>query len=82
MLFLRVIFLTILLGITLVFQSAEKSIIIPPFQYVAVFIIAVYIYTIGSAFLLGYIKRYSSFAYAQILGDVLLISLLIFFSGG
>ncbi len=82
MLFLRVIFLTILLGITLVFQSAEKSIIIPPLQYSAAFIIAVYIYTIGSAFLLRFIKRYSSFAYAQILGDVLLISLLVFFSGG
>ena len=82
MLFLRVIFLTLLLGTTLVLQSAEKSVIVPPFHYVAIFIAAVYIYTIGSALVLKFIKRYSTFAYGQIFGDVLLISLLVFFSDG
>ncbi|MGW8286644.1 MAG: ATP-binding protein [Desulfobulbales bacterium] len=82
MLFLRVIFLTLLLGINLALQSAEKHIITPPFYYVAAFIAGVYIYTIGSALLLKYIKRYSTFAYIQILGDVFFVTLLIYYSGG
>ena len=82
MLFLRVIFLTLLLGINLVLQSAEKHIITPPFYYVATFIAGVYIYTICSALILKNIRRYSTFAYAQILGDVLFITVLIYYSGG
>jgi two-component system sensor histidine kinase PilS (NtrC family) len=82
MLFLRVIFLTLLLGINLILQSAEKHIITPPFYYVAAFIAGVYLYTICSALILKYIKRYSTFAYIQILVDVFFITLLIYFSGG
>lgn len=82
MLFIRVVFLTILLGINLVLQSAEKSIIIPPFYYVVTFIAGVYIYTICSALILKFIRRYSTFAYAQILIDVFLITILIYYSGG
>jgi len=82
MLFLRVVFLTLLLGINLLLQSAAKDIITPPFYYVVTFIAGVYIYTIFSALLLKFIKRYSTFAYAQILIDVLLISILIYYSGG
>ena len=82
MLFLRVVVLTILLGLNLLLHSAEKHIIVPPFQYVAIFIAAVYLFTICSALFLKFIKRYSTFAYAQILIDVLLISVLLFFSGG
>ena len=82
MLFLRVVVLTILLGLTLLLQSAEKHIIVPPFQYVAVFIVGVYLFTICSALLLKFIKRYSAFAYSQILIDVLLVSVLLYFSGG
>jgi two-component system sensor histidine kinase PilS (NtrC family) len=82
MLFLRVVVLTILLGLTLLLQSAEKHIVVPPFQYVAIFIIGVYLFTICSALFLKFIKRYSTFAYSQILIDVLLVSILIYFSGG
>ena len=82
MLFLRVVFLTLLLGITLLLQSAEKHIILPPYNYVAFFIAAVYIYTICSALILKFIKHYSTFAYGQFLGDVLLVSILVYYSGG
>jgi len=82
MLFLRVVFLTVLLGINLILQSAARHIITPPFDYVVSFIAGVYIYTICSALLLKFIKRYSTFAYGQILMDVLLISILIYYSGG
>jgi two-component system sensor histidine kinase PilS (NtrC family) len=82
MLFLRVVILTLLLGITLLLQSAAKHIITPPFYYIVAFIAAVYIYTICSALILKFIKRYSTFAYTQILIDVLLITILIYYSGG
>ena len=82
MLFLRVVFLTVLLGINLILQSAARHIITPPFDYVVAFIAGVYTYTITSALLLKFIRRYSTFAYAQLLIDVLLISILIYYSGG
>ncbi|KPJ97282.1 MAG: hypothetical protein AMJ60_12000 [Desulfobacterales bacterium SG8_35] len=82
MLFLRVVFLTLLLGINLVLQSAEKHIITPPFYYVVAFIAGVYLYTIFSALILKFIRRYTTFAYGQILIDVVLISILIYYSGG
>jgi two-component system sensor histidine kinase PilS (NtrC family) len=82
MLFSRVVILTLLLGTNLLLQSVEKHIIIPPFPYIAAFIISLYLYTICAALLLNFIKRYSTFAYGQFLIDVLLISLLIYYSGG
>ena len=82
MLFLRVVFLTIILGINLLLQSAEKHVITPPFYYVVIFIAGLYVYTICSAILLKSIKRYTTFAYAQILIDVFLVSILIYYSGG
>ena len=82
MLFLRVVFLTLLLGTNLFLQSAERHIITPPFYYVAAFIAGVYIYTICSALILKFIRRFSTFAYTQILIDVLLITILLYYSGG
>ncbi len=82
LLFLRVVFLTLLLGINYFLQSAEKYIIVPSFYYLVTFIAGVYIYTICSALVLKFIRRYSTFAYAQILVDVLLITILIYYSGG
>lgn len=82
MLFLRVVFLTLLLGINLLLQSTEKSIIIPPFYYVVAFVGAVYLFTICSALILKFIRRYSTFAYGQSLMDVVLVSILLFYSGG
>jgi two-component system sensor histidine kinase PilS (NtrC family) len=82
MLFLRVVFLTLLLGINLILQSAEKHIIIPPFDYVVAIIAGVYLYTIGSALLLKSIRRYSTFTFGQLLFDVILISILVYYSGG
>jgi len=82
MLFLRVVILTLLLGTNLLLQSAEKHIIIPPFPYIATFIACLYLYTICAALILKFIKRYSTYAYGQLLIDVLLITILIYYSGG
>ena len=40
MLFLRVVFLTLLLGINVLLQSTEKNIITPPFYYILIFVYA------------------------------------------
>ena len=82
MLFLRVVFLTLLLGINVLLQSTEKNIIAPPFYYILIFVGGVYLFTICSALILKFIRRYSTFAYAQILMDVILISILLYYSGG
>jgi two-component system sensor histidine kinase PilS (NtrC family) len=81
-LFLRVVFLTLILGINLLLQSGEKLVITPPFYYVVGFVGVVYVITIFSALVLKFIKRYTTFAYGQILMDVSLICLLLYFSGG
>lgn len=82
MLFLRVVFLTLLLGINVLLQSTEKNIITPPFYYILVFVGGVYLFTICSALILKFFRRYSTFAYTQILMDVILISILLYYSGG
>ena len=82
MLFLRVVFLTLLLGINVLLQSTEKNIITPPFNYIVVYVGVVYLFTICSAFILKFIRRYSTFAYSQILMDVILVSTLLYYSGG
>jgi len=82
MLFLRVVFLTLLLGINVLLQSTEKNIITPPFYYILFFVGGVYLFTICSALILKFIRRYSTFAYAQILMDVILVSILLYYSGG
>ncbi len=82
MLFLRVVFLTLLLGINVLLQSTEKNIITPPFYYILIFVGGVYLFTICSALILKFFRRYSTFAYAQILMDVILVSILLYYSGG
>ena len=82
MLFLRVVFLTLILGINVLLQSTDQNIITPPIYYVIVFVVGVYLFTIFSAIILRTAKRFSTFAYAQILMDVLLVSILLYYSGG
>lgn len=82
LLFLRVVILTILLGINMILESTAGHIIIPPFNYVVTFIAGVYVYTICSALFLKYVRRYSTFALGQLFIDVLLISILVYYSGG
>ncbi|MBI4791225.1 MAG: PAS domain S-box protein [Deltaproteobacteria bacterium] len=81
-LFLRVVLLTILLGISMLLQTKEHEIIIPPISYIAFFIVGTYLFTIFSALLLKILSRHRQFAYLQIVTDCLLTSCLVFFTGG
>ncbi|MBU0966180.1 MAG: PAS domain S-box protein [Proteobacteria bacterium] len=80
--FLRIVVLTILLGISILLQTKEHEIIIPPISYIAYFIIGTYLFTILSALLLKVITCYRYFAYLQIIIDCLLTTCLVFFTGG
>jgi two-component system sensor histidine kinase PilS (NtrC family) len=83
LLFLRALLLTLLLSANfLLLESASKKIVTPPLTYISYFIAGVYLFTIGSAFLLQKSKNLTRFAYIQTLMDSCLVSLLVFFSGG
>jgi len=79
----RVVGLSILLGISLLLQSPERSPFIPPVHYIAYFIAAVYGYTILSAIALRRLERgFDIFAFIQICSDILFACLLVLYSGG
>jgi two-component system sensor histidine kinase PilS (NtrC family) len=80
-LFLRIIFLTLLLGISLLLQLNEKSLAIPPIKHITYFIAAVYLYTILSAIILRVISKYKKFGYIQLFSDTVFTSLLVFYTG-
>jgi two-component system sensor histidine kinase PilS (NtrC family) len=80
--FLRVIILTILLGISVILQTKTHAISIPPLEYVAYFIAAVYLFTIISALILHLLKNYWRFALTQIVCDALLAACIVYATGG
>lgn len=82
LLLLRVLLLSALLGISVLLQSKEHTLTIPPLEYIAYFIASIYCFTIISALLLRAISCYKHFAYVQIIIDSLLTTSLVFFTGG
>lgn len=82
-LFFRVVLLTFLLGIIVFFQyKDEADYQLIPLHLVGIFIGGVYLFTIGSAFVVRFVPCSRPFTYIQISLDVLLTSVLVFFSGG
>ncbi len=77
----RVIVVTLLLGVSALLGVEGKMLILPPLPYTLGFIAGVYVITILSALILRKISQFSSFAYIQVVFDVILVSLLIFFTG-
>src|SRR4030042_3643542 len=83
LMFCRIIILTLLLAITLIFQVSEKKYFFIPltneFYY---FISIVYLVTIFYALLLRKIEHYNKFIFIQLFVDHLFITCLIYFTGG
>ena len=81
-LLIRVILFTLLLGITILFQSHDRQVILPPFLYILIFLIFVYIYSILSALVLQkkdlHLQRFGKI---QVLSDTLFIALLVYATG-
>ncbi len=82
LLFLRVLLLSLMLGISVLLQSDEQSLRLPAQEYISAFIAGLYLFTILSALLLRKISCHRRFGTLQILVDTLLVSLLVFFTGG
>ncbi|MFC1513147.1 PAS domain-containing sensor histidine kinase, partial [Thermodesulfobacteriota bacterium] len=83
-LFLRVMVLTMLLGISVLLQTRGHELLIPPLRFITAFIAGVYLFTICSAFLLNSarFRCHALFTYVQIIVDVMLASCLILYTGG
>lgn len=82
LLFFRVLFLSLMLGISVLLQTKTPSIFLPPLHYLAYFIAGLYVFTILSALMVRIIKCFSRFGYMQITLDTLLVTLLVFSTGG
>lgn len=82
LLFFRVLFLSLMLGISVLLQTKAPSIFLPPLHYLAYFIAGLYLFTILSALAIRMIRCYSRFGYLQITLDTLLVTLLVFSTGG
>ena len=82
MLLLRVIFYTLLLGVSVFLGSPEFEIIVLPKPLFILLILAVYLTSIGSAFVLATLSSHlRSFAFAQNLLDTVFASILVYFTG-
>ncbi|MEN8188601.1 MAG: ATP-binding protein [Thermodesulfobacteriota bacterium] len=83
MLLLRVILYSLLLGLTAFLQQGQLDAVIPPVNLLLIFIIVIYIITIGCAIylLLGDKIDLRQFGFRQNLLDTLFVSLLVYFTG-
>ncbi|MFH2011815.1 MAG: ATP-binding protein [Pseudomonadota bacterium] len=83
LMFLRVVIITFLLGVTILIQLKQASSYLSPFLvYLYIVIITVYFLTFIYAFIINRIKNLPFFAYLQIILDVFLITFLIYSTGG
>ena len=82
MLLLRVILYTLLLGVSVFLGSPEFEIIVLPRHLFILLILAVYLISIGSAFLLAALSSHLRyFAFVQNLLDTVFASILVYFTG-
>ena len=82
LLFLRVIIISILLGISVILQIKTHALLIPSIKQVAYFIAAIYLLTILSALALRFIQDYRRFAILQTVGDALMAAFIVYATGG
>ena len=82
MLLLRVILYTLLLGISVVFQSKQLDVILLPSNVLSLFLLPIYLITIFFAFfLLIFQGDLRKFGIMQVLLDTFFVTALVFFSG-
>ncbi len=83
LMFFRAVVATILLGATAFIQIKENQLfqqLSPQFLYLLIALI--YVLTILYTIILPRLKRLRAFAYGQLLGDVLFVTILIYLTGG
>jgi len=83
LMFLRVLFSTLLLGSAIVLQLSDSHPpIAAPLPFLYTVIAAIFLLSIVYALSLPRVKRIALFAYAQILVDTLIVSVILFVTGG
>lgn len=82
LLFFRVLFLSLMLGISVFLQTEERQLFLPALHYIIYFSGGLFFLTLVSALVLRKIRCYSRFGYLQIFLDTILVTLLVFFTGG
>lgn len=80
-LFLRVLLLTVMLGISVILQTKSHNLSIPSIEYTAYFIAGIYFFTIISALILKIINNYKRFALFQTIADALLVGVIVYATG-
>mgnify|MGYP001035286883 CR=1 FL=1 len=80
-LLIRVILYTLLLGITFLLHTREHHLILPPPPLIILYIFCIYVYSIGSAFLLRMASKLRRFGLVQLLSDTVFIALLVYATG-
>ena len=82
LLFLRVIIVSILLGISVILQTKTHALLIPPLPQVAYFIAAIYLFSIISALAMHLVSDYRRFAISQTVSDALMAAFIVYATGG
>ncbi|MEN8134177.1 MAG: ATP-binding protein [Thermodesulfobacteriota bacterium] len=80
-LFLRVLILTILLGVSVLLQTKSHNLSTPSINYTAYFFAGLYFFTIVSALLLKVVRNYKQFALSQTIVDALLVGIIVYVTG-
>ena len=82
LLFLRVIIVSILLGISVILQTKTHALLIPPLSQVAYLIAGIYLFTIISALAMKFVNDCRSFAIFQTVCDALMAAFIVYATGG
>ncbi len=82
LMFLRVIFVGVFLGITAWFQLRESSLTAPPLYSLYAIIVTICLLTIVYSFLFKRIRNLKVFAHIQVLLDILLVTAIAYITGG
>ncbi len=82
LLLLRIIVLSLLLGVISLLQVSLPNLFIVPLPHILIFITTIYIFSVASAKILNITQKYCFFALLQIIVDSILAGIIIYFSGG
>ena len=81
--FFRLLFTTILLGSTIIFQLRESpSFLARPLVFIYVLTAAIYLLSFIYSLILRWVKRQLLFAYVQFIIDTVVVTLILFVTGG
>lgn len=82
LLLLRVFLLSLFLGTSSILQVSHPGLNLPPVVAIVFFCLFIYLFSIASAIIINRLNRFANFTYGQIISDSVLITTIIYSSGG